>query len=250
MTTPLEFIAEAGESWVRRVADPYSTAIKRDSELHDDQLLPSNTPLHGMVWRLIAHGGEFFAAHHLWMSAAEEGIWLRPSMTIARTAAVAAVRARYVMAGSDRADRRFRALQLMNDEAKGLAQIAGVSKVPLGISPRKLIEDVETYKLEIGNQLEALGKNRESMRTDTDLFSRAADDFVGHVDHARFSLDVFWRQASASAHARVFTWDTGFEDAPIDEQIEIAWSMPAQLLEIAWDSWNEMRGADENGNLG
>ena len=242
MADVVSFIYWSGETWWDRVHNDATTPVEPESPLDDPDLLPRDAPIAQFVWRLIADGGSHLAAHHKWFTAPGSGIWLKPSTTLGRTAAVCAARAIYVLAGSTRAERRVRALQLMNDEAAGLISYT-VDMVKRGdVGATALAEEAEAYRDEVGDMLEEAGMKRGSKKTDTDLLSDAAEHFdPGKQSEARRQLEMLWRMGSATAHGRSFTWDTGLEDRPHEEQLVAAWSIPAQLLEIAWDQWSKLR---------
>ncbi|WP_157773377.1 hypothetical protein [Brachybacterium vulturis] len=242
MDDVVRFIYWSGEAWWDRVHDDAATPVDPGSPLDDPELLPGDAPIGQLVWRLIADGGSHMAAHHKWMVATDGGIWLKPSTTLGRTAAICAARAVYVLAGSTRAERRVRALQLMNDEAAGLISHT-VDMVKRGDEGAEaLAEEAEAYRDEVGDLLEEAGMKRGSKKTDTDLLSDAAEHFdPGRRSEARRQIEMMWRLGSATAHGRSFTWDTGHEDRSHEEQLVAAWSIPAQLLEIAWDQWCRLR---------
>lgn len=237
----VEFIIRNGDQWCGRVDDDSANRVETGSPLDDSVLLPGDVSLAQMVWRLIADGGTHIAAHHLWMEGTNYGMWLKPSTTLGRTAAVCASRALHVMDGSTFGDRRVRALQLMNDDADGLVKIAGDARRRQEPNAQPLVNEAAEYKRQIGDMLETAGKNRGSAMDDTTLLSNAAGYFPGKEDQAMKQLQMMWRFSSATAHGRSFTWDTGLEDRPIDDQLVSAWSMPAQLLETTWEKWLEMR---------
>lgn len=242
MNSVVNFIYQSGENWWDRVHDESMTSVESGSPLDDPELLPGNSPMAQLTWRLIADGGSHMAAHHKWFTAPGSGIWLKPSTTLGRTAAICAARAIYVMAADTRTDRRVRALQLMNDEASGLISYAADMKNRGDEGALTRVTEAEAYGRQIGDMLEVAGMKRGSKKTDTELLAGAARHFdQGKQTEARRQLEMMWRLSSATAHGRSFTWDTGLEDRPLEEQLVAAWSIPAQLLEIAWDKWCQLR---------
>lgn len=238
-----------GERWRERIEAPDSSEILVGSELEDPDLLPGELPLHGMVWRLMAHGGELSATHHGWITARGGGIAFRPSITLGRSAAVAGVRALYIMRGEGPRQRRIRALQLLNDEAGAVRGFA--SMIPEGAETLELdpAEFAKEYGEDISAELVALGKSADSKKTDTALMTEAAPAFLENEHKARDMLENYWRTASAVVHARACMWDLGVLDESPEAQLAKAWGAPTQVLELAWDTWNRMRGADEEGRL-
>lgn len=243
MEDVVDFIYRSGETWWDRVHDDAATPVEPGSPLDDPELLPGEISVAELVWRLIADGGSHIAAHHKWVMASQGGMWLKPSMTLGRTALVCASRAMYVMTGESAVERRVRALQLLNDEAEGLVDYAK-DMVRRGESEAAdHRSDAEAYQSAVQQELIALGRKPGSKKSDTELLSSAARYFDEDKRHrARKTLEMAWRLASATVHGRAYTWDTGLEDRDPNEQLVAAWSMPSQLLEIAWDKWVEMSG--------
>lgn len=245
----VRFIYGSGEAWWERVHDESSNSVEPGAPLDDPDLLPGEAPIAQLVWRLIADGGSHMAAHHKWMTAEGGGMWLKPSTTLGRTAAVCASRALYVMTGESRAERRIRALQLLNDEAAGLISYSKDMVKRGDDNANEYLAEAKAYEAQVGEMLEAAGAKPKSIRTDTDLLSEAAESFdAKKVDQAKRQLQMMWRLSSATAHGRAYTWDTGFEDLPMEERLVAAWSISAQLLEATWDRWCQMRVAEGGSN--
>lgn len=243
----VRMILWAGERWRDRIDDPSASDIVRGCELDHPDLLPAKLPLHGMIWRLMAHGGELLTTHHSWITSDGGGVIYRPSITLGRSAAVAGVRALYIMRGENAQQRRIRALQLLNDEVEtvqGFAEMVPKDLPELGFD---FVKFAEGYSAEVAEGLVELGRPAGSKKTDTTLMTEAAPAFLENEPRARELLENHWRTASAVVHARVAMWNLDILDAPPEVQLAEAWGAPAQVLEIVWDTWNRMRGADVEG---
>lgn len=241
-----DFVWDAGPEWFDRVHDEASIVVEPGSELDDPQRLPTDAPIAMVVWRLLADGGSHFYAHDKWMRATGGGMLLKSSATLGRAAAVCASRALYVLHGEDRIERRIRALQLMNDEVSGLDKIAKANVARGHSSGKKQADIVEAYSIEVADALDALGQKRGSKMSDTALFANAPDYFPPDARaKAEVQISTTWQISSGMAHGRLFGWDTGMEEEPLADQLAFAWGIPAQLLEMAWERWNELRAVGD-----
>lgn len=228
----------SGEQWTERLFGEQPTP-GAPSELTNDERLPGGIETAQLTWRSMARGGEAMATHHLWVLGGNGGFQLHPSRTLARTASMGAAKALYILTGSDATSRRIHALQLLNDETKSWRQIASDAKKNGDPDAAKMMAEVDKQQSEVRAALHALGKPENSSKNETELLYYAAKQFPQKQDVAEQQILLHWRHASGSAHARYFTWEDTLENYSFEEQLVAAWSLPMQMLELAWDTWTE-----------
>lgn len=94
------------------------------------------------------------------------------------------------------------------------------------------------------------GKNPKSTRTHTDLIFEAAECLdANKVDQAKRQPPILWRLSSATTNGHAYSWEPGFEDLPSEEQLVVAWPIPAQSLEITRHWWCHMPIAECRSNF-
>jgi len=232
-------IIEQAREWDFRVTDDQSWIIPTGAPLEDAVEIVSDVLVTDMISRSLVMGGLHIATHGMWFDSARGRFAIWPSMTIARTAAIGAARALHIMSGPTRLARRVAALQILNIEAEGLMGMAtDLRDRGETDAAAPLIQTAQANKVEVGDALEALGGKRGSRMTDLAMLSNAARYFGDNEARAREEIELHWRYSSGSAHASSYVWNSDLWTRPADQQLAAAWSLPMQLLEVAWDQWN------------
>lgn len=239
-----EWITQSAAEWGERVQVPQAANVDLASDLARDAELPAGlTPGH-LAWRSMATAGKHLGALHHIVSTTDNGVRVKPYLSLARATMLGAARALHVLEPACADGRRKHALQLLRAESEDLDRLVGdwENSAP-GAEVAEMRRFADSFRADCERELIALGLKPRSMKAETQLLLDVAHHLQdGTPDPVASVMDV-WRIASGTAHARTWPSESGYEDHdPLHAYVRI-WSVPLGLLEHARELWDARRAA-------
>lgn len=205
-----EWITQSAAEWGERVQVPQAANVDLASDLARDAELPAGlTPGH-LAWRSMATAGKHLGALHHIVSTTDNGVRVKPYLSLARATMLGAARALHVLEPACADGRRKHALQLLRAESEDLDRLVGdwENSAP-GAEVAEMRRFADSFRADCERELIALGLKPRSMKAETQLLLDVAHHLQdGTPDPVASVMDV-WRIASGTAHARTWPWDRG-----------------------------------------